>query len=162
MKRVMYPGSFDPATNGHLDVIRRASRIVDELVVAVARNNDKCPLFSVNERVALLNQICAQLPNVKVITFEGLLVDAVRELGITAIIRGLRAVSDFEYEFQMALMNRELNAACETLFLMPSPEYSFISSHLIREIASWRGDISAFVPPVIADAIYQKYEEKQK
>ena len=158
MKRLMYPGSFDPVTNGHLDVIRRASRIADEVLVAVARNSEKSPLFTTEERISLIRTVTASIGNVRVVTFTGLLADAVSAFEVSAVIRGLRAVSDFEYEFQMALMNRELNASCETLFMMPSPEYSFLSSRLIREIASCGGSVAAFVPPEVVAAIRTKME----
>ena len=157
MKRLMYPGSFDPVTNGHLDVIRRASRIADEVLVAVARNSEKSPLFTTDERIGLIRTVTESIPNVRVVTFTGLLADAVSSFEVSAVIRGLRAVSDFEYEFQMALMNRELSAQCETLFMMPSPEYSYVSSRLIKEIAQCRGDISMFVPQPVAQAVYRKY-----
>lgn len=154
--RIMYPGSFDPVTNGHLDVIRRAGKIFDEVLVAVGRNSEKNPWFTIDERLEILNAVCADLPFVKVITFEGLLVDAVRRLHARAVIRGLRAVSDFEFEFQMALMNRELNGDCETLFMMPSPRFSFVSSRMIREIAQGGGDVSPFVPELAKRAIERK------
>ena len=157
MRTVIYPGSFDPVTNGHLDVARRAAKIFDKLVIAVACNSEKNPLFSFEERQALLNETCVDIPNKEVVMFNGLLVDAVPKFHACAVIRGIRAVSDFEYEFQMALMNRELSAQCETLFMMPSPEYSYVSSRLIKEIAMCSGDISMFVPPVVAQAIYRKY-----
>ena len=161
MKRLMYPGSFDPVTNGHLDVIRRASRIADEVLVAVARNSEKSPLFTTEERIELIRTVTASIPNIRVVTFTGLLADAVNTFEVSAVIRGLRAVSDFEYEFQMALMNRELNPACETLFMMPSPEYSFLSSRLIREIASCGGSVAAFVPPEVVAAIRSKMENNK-
>lgn len=157
MKTVIYPGSFDPVTNGHLDVARRAAGIFDRLIVAVAANPEKNPLFSFAERMALLNTTCWDIPNREIVHFDGLLADAVRRFDACAVIRGIRAVSDFEYEFQMALMNRELNSRCETLFMMPKPEYSFVSSRLIKEIALCGGDISSFVPPAVADAIRDKY-----
>ena len=160
MKRLMYPGSFDPVTNGHLDVIRRASRIADEVLVAVARNSEKSPLFTTEERVELIRAVTASIANVRVVTFTGLLADAVASFEVSAVIRGLRAVSDFEYEFQMALMNRELNKQCETLFMMPSPECSFVSSRLIKEIAFHGGDITPFVPEIAARAIRLKAAEK--
>lgn len=159
MKRLMYPGSFDPVTNGHLDVIRRAACIADEVLVAVARNSEKSPLFTTDERIELIRKVTATIPNVRVVTFTGLLADAVSAFEVSAVIRGLRAVSDFEYEFQMALMNRELNPVCETLFMMPSPEYSFLSSRLIREIASCGGSVSAFVPSEVVAAIRNKMEQ---
>ena len=158
MKTVLYPGSFDPVTNGHFDVIKRASALFDKVVVAAAVNGEKTPLFTFDERVQLLKEVCKDLPNVEIVSFQGLLVNALAEFDACAVIRGLRAVSDFEYEFQMALMNRELNHKCETLFMMPSPDYSFVSSKLIKEIARCKGDISAFVPPCVADAIYAKFK----
>ena len=161
MKRLMYPGSFDPVTNGHLDVIRRASRIADEVLVAVARNSEKSPLFTTEERIELIRAVTKSIENVRVVTFTGLLADAVSAFGVSAVIRGLRAVSDFEYEFQMALMNRELNRNCETIFMMTSPEYSFVSSRLIKEIAFCGGDISSFVPDFVADAIHEKARNGQ-
>lgn len=158
MKTVLYPGSFDPVTNGHFDVIKRASALFDKVVVAAAVNGEKTPLFTFDERVQLLQEVCKDIPNVEIVSFQGLLVNALAEFDACAVIRGLRAVSDFEYEFQMALMNRELNQKCETLFMMPSPDYSFVSSKLIKEIARCKGDISAFVPPCVADAIYAKFK----
>ena len=158
MKTVLYPGSFDPVTNGHFDVIKRASALFDKVVVAAAVNGEKTPLFTFDERVQLLKEVCKDIPNVEIVSFQGLLVNALAEFNACAVIRGLRAVSDFEYEFQMALMNRELNHQCETLFMMPSPDYSFVSSKLIKEIARCKGDISAFVPPCVADAIYAKFK----
>lgn len=146
----VYPGSFDPVTNGHLDVVRRAGRLFDRLIVAVGRNTAKHPVFSVDERLEHLSDFCADLPNVEVAAFSGLLTDAVVDFNAVAVVRGLRAVSDFEVEFQMALMNRELAPACETVFLMPSPEYSFVSSTMIREIARLGGQIDNFVPAELA------------
>ena len=157
MKTVLYPGSFDPVTNGHFDVIKHAASLFDRLVVAAAVNSEKSPMFTFDERVQLLKEVCKDLPNVEIVSFQGLLVNALAKFDACAVIRGLRAVSDFEYEFQMALMNRELNQKCETLFMMPSPDYSFVSSKLIKEIARCKGDISAFVPPCVAEAIYKKF-----
>ena len=157
MRSVLYPGSFDPVTNGHLDVARRASAIFDRVLIAVAVNSEKTPLFTLEERVELIQEACKEIPNIEVISFRGLLVDAINQFHAQAVIRGIRAVSDFEYEFQMALMNRELNSRCETLFMMPSPEYSFVSSRLIREIAKNKGEIASFVPPNVAKAVKEKY-----
>ncbi len=157
MRTVLYPGSFDPVTNGHLDVAHRAARIFDRLIIGVAVNSEKNPLFTFDERIGLLREVCKEMPNTEIVSFSSLLVNAVNDLNVSAVIRGIRAVSDFEYEFQMALMNRELNEKCETLFMMPSPEYSYVSSRLIKEIARCGGDISPFVPPVVSAAIARKY-----
>ena len=157
MRTVLYPGSFDPVTNGHIDVIRRASAIFDRVIVAVARNSEKNALFTIQERIELIKKACPDLNNIEVSTFEGLMVDSLQKFEATAVIRGLRAVSDFEYEFQMALMNRELNHKCETLFMMPSPDYSFVSSRLIKEIARCGGSVEKFVPPGVEEAIRQKF-----
>ena len=158
MRTILYPGSFDPVTNGHLDVAARASRIFDRVVIAVAANAEKSPLFSAEERMEMLREGARLLglDKVEVSHFDWLLVNALEQFQASAVIRGLRAVSDFEYEFQMALMNRGLNEKCETLFMMPSPEYSFVSSRLIKEIARCGGDISSFVPPHVAHCIHKK------
>jgi pantetheine-phosphate adenylyltransferase len=154
-KLAVYPGSFDPVTNGHLDVINRASKLFDTLVVAVAINAAKKPLFNAEERVQMIQRACGEmgLTNVRFEYFQGLLHEEVRKLNANAIIRGLRAVSDFEWEFQMALMNRELDESCETLFLMPSPKYSFVSSTMIKEVAMLDGEVSKFVPEFIAEEL---------
>lgn len=146
MKRAIYPGSFDPITNGHVDVIERVAQIFDEVVVAVARNEQKVPLFTENERVDLIEQAIAKTKGVRVTSFDGLLVEFARNQEATALVRGIRALSDFEFEFQMALMNRKLAPKLETIFLMPKEEYSYISSRMVREIARLNGDISSFVP----------------
>ena len=159
MRTILYPGSFDPVTNGHLDVAFRAARIFDRVIIAVASNSEKKPLFTFEERMELLRHACREHKNIEISSFQGLLVDAVEEFNASAVIRGLRAVSDFEYEFQMALMNRTLNPHCETVFMMPSPEYSFVSSRMIKEIAARGGDISAFVPEFVANAIRSKKKE---
>ena len=161
MSVVLYPGSFDPITNGHLDIIRRASGLFDAIIVGVAANAEKQPLFSTEERIELLRDACKGYNHVTVERVEGLLVDALPRFGATGVIRGLRAVSDFEYEFQMALMNRELNPKYETLFLMPSPEYSFVSSRMIKEIAKCGGNIAPFVPPAVFTAIQRKFGKIQ-
>ena len=160
MKTVLYPGSFDPVTNGHLDVARRASRIFDKVLIAVAENSEKSPLFSTDERMELLRLACSDIRNIEIVAFQGLLVNAVNHYRVSAVIRGIRAVSDFEYEFQMALMNRELNEKCETLFMMPSPEYSYVSSRLIKEIAKCGGDITPFVPEIVREAIRKKFPRR--
>ena len=157
MRTILYPGSFDPVTNGHIDVARRASSIFDRVVIAVAANAEKSPLFSTEERMELLRDACRDIRNIEISRFDGLLVNALAKFDASAVIRGLRAVSDFEYEFQMALMNRGLNEKCETLFMMPSPEYSFVSSRLIKEIAKCGGDVSSFVPRVVAEAMSRKF-----
>ncbi|MCF7855806.1 MAG: pantetheine-phosphate adenylyltransferase [Candidatus Pacebacteria bacterium] len=158
-KVALYPGSFDPVTNGHIDVIVRASRLFDRLIVAVGTNSGKKPVFTPQERQDHLRQVCRNLPNVDVSSFNGLLTEAVTIFGAQAVVRGLRAVSDFEWEFQMALMNRELNSACETIFLMPKPEYSFVSSTMICEIARFGGDISPFVPSFLARDVVNRLQQ---
>jgi pantetheine-phosphate adenylyltransferase len=157
VKRAIYAGSFDPVTNGHLDVIERAAKLCDEVVVAVAFNPEKRGLFTPDERVALLNKAVAGIKNVRVTSFHGLLVEFARNAGASAVIRGLRAVSDFEFEFQMALMNRRLEPRLETLFLMPKEEYSYVSSRLVKEVASLGGDVTHFVPLVVANALADKF-----
>jgi len=161
-KVAVYPGSFDPPTNGHLDVLRRAARLAGTLYVAVAANTTKQPLFTVKERVDLLKQITDDVPNVKVDSFDGLLVDYAQQVGASAIFRGLRAVSDFEYEFQMALTNRQLNKEVETLFLMPSEEYSYLSSQMIKEVGRLGGDLTPFVPPEVAELMRRKHGRESR
>ena len=156
MKAALFPGSFDPVTNGHLDVIKRACLLFDKIIVTVAINADKNALFDTEERKQLLKDVCKDLPTVEIASFEGLLIDAMKTFKTDAVIRGLRAISDFEYEFQMAMMNRTLSKDCETVFLMPDPEYSFLSSRMIKEIAMFNGDISHFVPDVVAEALKGK------
>jgi pantetheine-phosphate adenylyltransferase len=156
VRTVIYPGSFDPLTNGHLDVIQRAARLFDRVVVAVARNGSKQTLFSPAERKTLIEHSIPDLTNVSVDLFEGLLVEYVEQQSGHAVIRGLRALSDFEYEFQMALMNRQLNEHIETLFMMPRASYSFLSSHLVKEIAGLGGDVSPFVTPEVKEALAAK------
>jgi len=155
-KIAVYPGSFDPITNGHLDVIRRAASMFGRVIVAVAHNSEKAPLFTVEERVALTRQSVKGLRNVVVDTFRGLLVNYVRRKHAHVVVRGLRAVSDFEFEFQMALMNRKLEPRVETIFLMPKDEYTFLSSGLVKEIAELGGDVSEFVPPTVEKALRRK------
>lgn len=159
VSRVIYPGTFDPITNGHVDLVTRAARMFDEVVVAIAYGHHKKPLFTLDERVELARQSLQHLPNVEFIGFDGLLVNLFAEQRATAILRGLRAVSDFEYEFQLANMNRQLNHQFEAVFLTPSEQYSFISSTLVREIARLKGDVSQFVPAVVSQAFAQKHAQ---
>jgi pantetheine-phosphate adenylyltransferase len=159
MLRALYPGSFDPVTNGHLDVLARAARLFDEVVVAVAHNESKKGLFTPSERVQLLRESTAALPNVRVTSFEGLLVDFARAQNARAVIRGLRAVSDFEFEFQLALMNRSLEPNLEALFLMPSEEYTYLSSRLVKEVARLGGDVSRFVPKCVQSALADRFSK---
>jgi pantetheine-phosphate adenylyltransferase len=161
MRSALFPGSFDPVTNGHLDVIERACLLFDKIYVTIAVNGEKNPMFSFEERKTLLVEVCSQFDNVEVDTFDGLLIDAAREFNAAAVIRGLRAISDFEYEFQMAMMNRTLSETCETVFLMPKPAYSFLSSRMIKEIAMFGGDVSHFVPPPVAVALERKKLEAE-
>jgi pantetheine-phosphate adenylyltransferase len=156
MKRAIYPGSFDPVTNGHLDVVERARKLFDEVIVAVAHNDEKQPMFTLQERLDLLQNTLGKLDNVRIAHFEGLLVDFAVAEKAGAVIRGLRAISDFEFEFQMALMNRKLEGAVETIFLMPKEEYTYLSSRIVKEIARLGGDVSKFVPPMVAKALGAK------
>jgi pantetheine-phosphate adenylyltransferase len=154
----MYPGTFDPVTNGHEDLVRRAARVFDRVVVAIAASPGKAPLFSLQERVAMASGAFRDLPNIEVTGYEGLTVDFARQQGLGVIIRGLRAVSDFEYEFQLATMNRHLTEDVETVFLTPTENYTFISSSLVREIAQLGGDISAFVNAQVEQALIKRFE----
>ncbi|MGE3308785.1 MAG: pantetheine-phosphate adenylyltransferase [Limisphaerales bacterium] len=156
MRIAICPGSFDPITNGHLDVIQRAARLFDKVIVAVSVNQPKGPLFSVRERVEMARLAAVHLPNVEADTFSGLLVDYVARRGAHAVVRGLRAVSDFEFEFQLALMNRKLNEQVETIFMMPRESYTFLSSRLVKEIASLGGDVGEFVPPPVLEALRKR------
>jgi len=156
----IYPGSFDPITSGHLGIIRRASRIVDKLVVAVAVNMEKKPLFTVSERVGMLREACAELDNVEVDYFHGLLVNYVEGRGAKMVVKGLRAVSDFEFEFQMAMMNRRLNDRVETLFMMTSAEHSFLSSSLVKELAEFGASVKGLVPACVEEHLLQKLRQK--
>jgi pantetheine-phosphate adenylyltransferase len=157
MKRTaIYPGSFDPLTNGHLDVVCRAAKLFDRVIVAVAENESKHPLFTFQERVALVQKAVGKLHNVETDSFDGLLVDYVNAKKAQAIVRGLRAVSDFEFEFQLALMNRKLDENIETIFMMPKDTYTFLSSRIVKEIARLGGDVNAFVPPHVESALQKK------
>jgi len=156
MRRAIYPGSFDPVTNGHLDVIERARKLFDEVVVAVAVNDQKQPFFTLQERLDLLHGTVGGLERVQIAPLNGLLVDFAVKQEATAVVRGLRAVSDFEFEFQMALMNRKLEASVETIFLMPKEEYTYLSSRIVKEIARLGGDISKFVPPLVVKAFARR------
>ena len=157
MATAFYPGTFDPVTLGHVDLIRRAAKLFDEVIVGVAGNRDKSPLFTLEERVALLEQVVSGMENVRVIGFNNLLIDCVREQNADTILRGLRAVSDFEYEFQLAAMNRHLDPGIETTFLTPAESYAFLSSTLIKEVASLGGDVSEFVPQQVMKALERVY-----
>jgi pantetheine-phosphate adenylyltransferase len=152
----VYPGSFDPITNGHVDIITRGARLFDRIVVAVALNAEKAPLFTSAERLEIATAVFHDVPNVTVESFDGLLVDYVQQLGAQVVVRGLRAVSDFEYEFQMALMNRRLNGKIETVFMMPAEQYSYISSRLIKEVFSLGGRVHGLVPDMVEERLRQK------
>ena len=156
MRRAAYPGSFDPVTMGHLDIIKRSALLVDELVVAVLNNNSKSPLFSVDERVNMLKEVTKDIPNVKVMSFSGLLVDFLKKVDAKIVIRGLRAVTDFEYELQMSQTNRLLDNSIDTIFLNTNLKYSYLSSSVVREVARYGGDISQFVPEQVIDKVYNK------
>ncbi|MDE6420511.1 MAG: pantetheine-phosphate adenylyltransferase [Lachnospiraceae bacterium] len=159
MKIAVYPGSFDPVTYGHLDIIRRAARMFDELIVSVLNNKAKTPLFSAEERVRILEEATKEFPNVKVDSFTGLLIDYAREKDIHVSVRGLRAITDFEYELQIAQTNKKLSGgSLDTIFLTTSLEYSYLSSSSVKEIAYFGGDISQCVPPFVADMIHEKYK----
>jgi pantetheine-phosphate adenylyltransferase len=155
--RAMYPGTFDPFTNGHNDLVRRACRIFEYVVVAIAANPGKAPLFTIEQRVGLARRVLADVPNVEITGYSGLTVDFAREHGLNVIVRGLRAVSDFEFEFQLATMSRHLNDNVETVFLTPTEQFNFISSTLIREIASLGGNVREFVHPLVAEALQERF-----
>ena len=159
--KAIYPGSFDPVTFGHIDIIERAARICDELIVGVLQNKAKSPLFSVEERVTMLNEVTKNMKNVKIIPFEGLLIDFAKQMDAQVIVRGLRAITDFEYELQMSQTNRKLNSDVETLFLTTSLDYSYLSSTTVKEVASFQGDISQFVPAFVADEVTKKIKERR-
>ncbi len=156
MKIAIYPGTFDPVTYGHLDILERALKLFDKVFVTVARNSAKNPLFTEDERIHLLHQVTRQYKNVEIDSFQGLLVDYVRRHKAVAIVRGLRAMTDFEFELQMALMNRKLNDHVETIFLMPNEKYTYLSSNIVREIARLGGDVSQFVPKTVLSALKRK------
>ena len=164
MKIAIYPGTFDPITNGHLDIIERASELFDEVIVALARNSQKTPLFSETERLQLIErslvEYCPERTNIRADAFQGLLVEYAAAKGATAVVRGLRALSDFEYEFQMALMNRKLAPNLTTIFLMPHEEYTYLNSTIIRELARYGKDVSSFVSRNVAEALKEKFEIK--
>ena len=156
MRRAIYPGSFDPITNGHLDVIERAAKLFDQVIVAVAVNDQKQSLFTAEERVCLIEEGVKDLPNVTVASFSGLLVEFARRQSANAVVRGLRAVSDFEFEFQMALMNRKLDEQIETIFLMPAEQYTYLSSRIVKEVSRFGGNIQPFVPECVEKALELK------
>ena len=160
MKRALTPGTFDPITYGHLDVISRAAGLMDEIVVAVAASPSKHPLFTLEERTELVKLATADIPNVRVEPFEGLLVDLARRLDAQVVVKGLRAVTDFEYEFQMAALNYKLSNQLETVFIMSPPQYMYLSSSIVREVASLHGSIEDFVPPCVAEALARKFESR--
>jgi pantetheine-phosphate adenylyltransferase len=157
LKVAIYPGTFDPITYGHLNVIRRSAGLFDRLIVAVARNQKKRPCFSIRERIEMIREVVSSYRNVEVDSLEGLLVDYAKKRKATVIVRGLRAVSDFEYEFQMTLMNRKLNPNVETVFMMPNESYTYLNSGVVKEIAMQRGDVSRFVPESIARRLYKRF-----
>lgn len=159
MSIAAYPGSFDPITNGHLDIVRRASRIFDKVIVTVFINIGKSPMFDIEERVEMVREATRDIPNVEVESSSGLLVDFCRRRGVNVILKGLRAVSDFDYEFQMAQMNKELEDTVETLFMMTSAEHGYLSSSIVKEIARFNGDVSRFVPPGVPERLKQRIAE---
>ncbi len=159
MRKVLYPGTFDPITNGHIDIIRRARELFDGVVVTVAINPGKTPLFSVEERVEMIKESVKDFDNISVDSFNGLVVDHAHQVGAVGIIRGLRAVSDFEYEFQMALMNRKLAGDISTVFLMPHEKYTYLNSSIVRNLASLNSDVSDFVPLIVQNALKKKFSK---
>lgn len=156
MRKALYPGTFDPVTNGHLDIISRAAKLVDELIVAVAESPQKTPLFNLEDRLRFMKEGCQGIGNVRVESFSTLLIDYAKSVGAHTIIRGLRAVSDFEYEFQMALMNRTIDPEVETVFMVPGNEYTFLSSRIVKEVAAYGGKVESLVPPIVQQALEQK------
>jgi pantetheine-phosphate adenylyltransferase len=157
----IYPGSFDPLTSGHVDIIERGSKIFDSIIVAILANAEKVPLFTENERIAIIRDVFKDYKNVQAETFNGLLVDYAQEKQATVLVRGLRAVSDFEYEFQMALMNRHLAPGLETVFMMPDEKYTFVSSRLIKEVFMLGGEVAGLVPPVVEQKLRAKQKKKK-
>lgn len=162
MKTVIYPGTFDPVTNGHIDVIKRAIDLFDKVVVTVARNPVKHSMFTVNERLVMLNESLKEFPTVSVDSFNGLIVEHAKAVGAVGIIRGLRAISDFEFEFQMALMNRKLSDDLRTIFLMPHEKYTYLNSTIIRNLAQFKGDVSDFVPPIVVKMLKEKVSSNEE
>lgn len=158
----IYPGSFDPPTNGHLDLIQRGSKIFEELVVAILRNSEKSPMFSVAERLEMLRALTADLKNVRIDTFNGLMVEYAKSIDAVCILRGIRAISDYEYELQMALMNRKLEPTLETVFMMPADKYSYVSSRLVREVAQAGGPVKGLVPEVVEQKLREKLDPAYK
>lgn len=161
MQRAIYPGSFDPVTFGHLDIIKRASAVFDEVIVGVLQNNAKSSLFSIEERVTMLQEVTKNMKNIKIVPFKGLLVDFAKQMDAKVIVRGLRAITDFEYELQMSQTNRKLNSDIETLFFTTSLDYSYLSSTTVKEVASFEGDITQFVPEIVAQEVTKKIKEKR-
>ena len=158
----IYPGSFDPPTNGHLDLIERGSKIFEELVVAILRNSEKSPMFSVAERADMLRELTADLKNVRIDTFDGLMVEYAKSIDATCVLRGIRAISDYEYELQMALMNRKIEPTLETVFMMPADKYSYVSSRLVREVAQAGGPVKGLVPEVVEQKLREKLDPAYK
>jgi pantetheine-phosphate adenylyltransferase len=160
--RAIYPGSFDPPTNGHLDLIQRGSKIFEELVVAILRNSEKVPMFSVAERREMLQELTADLKNVRIDTFDGLMVEYAKSMDAMCVLRGIRAISDYEYELQMALMNRKIEPTLETVFMMPADKYSYVSSRLVREVAQVGGPVKGLVPDVVEQKLREKLDPAYK
>ena len=160
--RAIYPGSFDPPTNGHLDLIQRGSKIFEELVVAILRNSEKTPMFSVSERMEMLRELTADLRNVRIDMFDGLMVEYAKSIDAMCVLRGIRAISDYEYELQMALMNRKLEPTLETVFMMPADKYSYVSSRLVREVAQAGGPVKGLVPEIVEQKLREKVDPAYK
>ena len=158
----IYPGSFDPPTNGHLDLIQRGSKIFEELVVAILRNSEKSPMFSVSERLEMLRELTADLKNIRIDTFDGLMVEYAKSIDAMCVLRGIRAISDYEYELQMAFMNRNLEPTLETVFMMPAVKYSYVSSRLVREVAQAGGPVKGLVPEIVEQKLREKLDPAYK